>query len=138
MNRVANLSDTISSIRNQYSQRSKFSYVPNSVFIKNLLIFLQEEALITGAEVISDRKIKIGLKYFKNKPLISEIALIYKPSEERFCTFNKLRGYRKKYDIFFVSTSDGILSSRNLSTYYEIEKKTAGLLLFGIKLSKLC
>lgn len=135
MNQMLILTNTISSIKNYYCQNSKFAYCKLNRFNKQVLLSLYKEGLIYGSKE-EFNKLKIGLKYFKDKPLINEISLIYKPSLKRSYNFSELRRYYWKYDIFFVSTTKGILSSNDLIKLYTKNNKIGGQLLFGIQLSR--
>merc|ERR1712065_118480 len=72
-----------------------------------------KEGLISDFKVNEKTNtIKIKLKYIKTKPLLTEIKLISKPQLQKFADYNGLKQYHKKFDYFFVSTSNGIVSSK--------------------------
>lgn len=93
---------------------------------------MYKEELIYDFSVDTDKaKIKIRLKYFKNKPLVTNLNLISKPSLINFSNAEQLKFFYKKYDYFFISTSFGIVSSRFLRKKSNI----GGQVLFGLKLN---
>lgn len=125
-------SNLVVSIKNGYSNKNKFVYCKTNKFITNILWILYKEGLISDFKI--DEKtalIKIRLKYIKTKPLLTEIKLISKPQLQRYTNYNGLKPYYKKFDYFFLSTSNGIISSK---TFLK-NKYSGGKLLFGLKLN---
>jgi small subunit ribosomal protein S8 len=78
-----------------------------------------------------NNKIQIRLKYFKDKPVITNLNLISKPSLLIFSNFNNLKKFSNNYDYFFISTSTGVISSAVANKNINV----GGILLFGLKLN---
>jgi small subunit ribosomal protein S8 len=132
MNKINVIRDLLVSLKNGYSNKNKYAYCKLNSFCISVLWQLYKEELIYDFSVEPESsKIKIKLKYFKNKPLITNLQLISKPSLVNFSNFEELRLFYKKYDYFFLSTSMGVISSRLLGKKYT----TGGQVLFGLKLN---
>ena len=132
MNKINVIRDLLVSLKNGYSNKNKYAYCKLNSFCISVLWQLYKEELIYDFSVEPESsKIKIKLKYFKNKPLITNLQLISKPSLVNFSNFEELRLFYKKYDYFFLSTSMGVISSRLLGKKYI----TGGQVLFGLKLN---
>ena len=120
------------SLKTAYSNHNVFAYSKYNSFCVEILFLLFKDGLIAGYSIDSkNNKIKIKLKYIKNKPLLTELNLISKPSLKVFSNYSSLQAFNNKYNYFFLSTSHGLLSSRDFSK----NPKAGGLLLFGCKLN---
>lgn len=132
MNKINILSDLLVSIKNGYSNNNKYAYCKLNQFCLTVLWVLYKEGLINDYKIEpNNSKIKIKLKYYNNKPLMNNITLISKPSFKHFINYEDLKSFDKKFDYYFLSTSSGIVSSRNI----EKDLKIGGQLLFGLKLN---
>ncbi len=132
MNKSNITKDLLVGLKNGYANNNVFAYCKFSSFCLELLWVLYKENLILDFFYeIKTGKIKIKLKYFKNKPLLTSLTLISKPSLICSKKNEDLGPFYKKFDYFFVSTPYGILSSR----FIEKNIKTGGHLLFGLKLN---
>lgn len=126
------ITNLVVSIKNGYSNKNKYAYCKINKFVTNTLWVLYKEGLISDFKVNEKTNtIKIRLKYIKTKPLLTEIKLISKPQLQKFADYNGLKQYHKKFDYFFVSTSNGIVSSK----LFLKNKNIGGKLLFGLKLN---
>ncbi len=126
------ITNLVVSIKNGYSNKNKYAYCKINKFVTNTLWVLYKEGLISDFKVNEKTNtIKIKLKYIKTKPLLTEIKLISKPQLQKFADYNGLKQYHKKFDYFFVSTSNGIVSSK----LFLKNKNIGGKLLFGLKLN---
>lgn len=126
------ITNLVVSIKNGYSNKNKYAYCKINKFVTNTLWVLYKEGLISDFKVNEKTNtIKIKLKYIKTKPLLTEIKLISKPQLQKFTDYNGLKQYHKKFDYFFVSTSNGIVSSK----LFLKNKNIGGKLLFGLKLN---
>jgi small subunit ribosomal protein S8 len=130
MNKINIGKDLLVSIKNGYSNKNKYAYCKISKFCINILEILYREGLICGYSVeYKFYRIQITLKYFKDKPLLSNINFIGKPSLENSFKAKELKKFVKKYNYFILSTSNyGILSSNCL----EKQNKIGGKLLFKL------
>lgn len=126
------ISNLVVSIKNGYSNKNKYAYCKINKFLTNILWILYKEGLISDFKINEKTNtIKIKLKYIKTKPLLTEIKLISKPQLQKFADYNGLKQYHKKFDYFFISTSNGIVSSK----VFLKNKNIGGKLLFGLKLN---
>ena len=101
-------------------------------FCLNILWILYKEGLISDFKVLEEsNKIRVKLKYIKTKPLLTNIKLISKPSLRKFVNFHDLNKFSKQFDYFFLSTSNGIISSKILLK----DIKIGGQVLFGFKIN---
>lgn len=110
------ISDLITCIRNGQSVKKDFIVVPSSNKKLNIVSVLKNEGYIFDYDVFVDwngkKFLKVYLKYYKNKPVISVINRISRPG---------LKCYRGKYDIpkilgglgiIIISTSSGIMTDK--------------------------
>jgi small subunit ribosomal protein S8 len=93
---------------------------------------LYKEELIYDFHVDkANNKIQIKLKYFKDKPILTSLNLISKPSLIVFSNFTNLKKFSNNYDFFFISTSNGVISS----AFAKKNLNVGGIVLFGLKLN---
>lgn len=131
MHKTNTINDLIVSIKNGYSTNKKFVQCKINKLSLHLLWVLYKEGLISDFKINQiTNTIFIKLKYFNNKPLINNIVLLSKPSLQLYLDYKKIQTFYNKYDYFFLSTSSGIISSRNISK----TSKLGGQLLFAIKI----
>ncbi len=80
-----------------------------------VLDVLKTEGYIESYEVFDVRKgikkIKIGLKYFRNEPTIKEIKRLSKPSRRLYSSSSNLPIVYNGLGISILSTSQGIMSN---------------------------
>lgn len=73
--------------------------------------------------------IQIFLKYdFYGDALVQSIKIFSTPSKPKYITWKSLLRFSKKSNVFFISTTKGILSNKEA-----INKKLGGKLLFGLQ-----
>jgi len=132
MNKLNVLNNLLVNIKNGYSNKSKYVYCKLNFFCINVLWTLYKEELIYDFHIDkANSKIQIKLKYFKDKPIFSNVNLISKPSLTVFSNFNNLKKFSTNYDYFFISTSNGVISS----SYANKNLNIGGIVLFGLKLN---
>lgn len=132
MNKINITNDLLVSFKNGYSNKNKYIYCKISKFCLNILWVLYKEGLISDFKVLDDsNRVRIKLKYIKTKPLLTDIKLISKPSLRKFINFHDLNKFYKQFDYFFLSTSNGIISSKILLK----DVKIGGQVLFGFKIN---
>jgi len=132
MNKLNVLNNLLVNIKNAYSNKNKYAYCRLNFFCINVLWAMYKEELIYDFYVDeANSKIQIKLKYFKDKPIITNINLISKPSFTIFSNFNNFKKFSKNYDFFFLSTSHGVISS----SYINKSLNIGGIMLFGLKLN---
>lgn len=131
MNKSNIINNLLVSIKNSYSNKNKFAYCKVNKFCLDLLWVLYKEGLIADFKLLSNTKVQIRLKYIKNKPLLTNLNLISKPSLNQYSNFYNLKNYYNKYDYFFLLTSQGIISSSLLLKNTNL----GGKVLFGLKIN---
>ena len=132
MNKSNIINSLLVSIKNGYSNKNKYAYCKINKFCLDILWVLYKEGLISDFKIQSKiSKVQIRLKYIKNKPLLTNINLISKPSLNHYSSFYNLKNFYNKYDYFFMSTSTGIISSSLLLKNTHI----GGKVLFGLKIN---
>lgn len=132
MNKINITNDLLVSLKNGYSNKNKYIYCKMNKFCLNILWILYKEGLISDFKVLEEsNKIRVKLKYIKTKPLLTNIKLISKPSLRKFVNFHDLNKFSKQFDYFFLSTSNGIISSKILLK----DIKIGGQVLFGFKIN---
>ena len=132
MNKINITNDLLVSLKNGYSNKNKYIYCKMNKFCLNILWILYKEGLIYDFKVLEEaKKIRVKLKYIKTKPLLTNIKLISKPSLRKFVNFHDLNKFSKQFDYFFLSTSNGIISSKILLK----DIKIGGQVLFGFKIN---
>lgn len=132
MNATNILTNLLVALKTSYINKNKYAYTKYNTLCLNVLFILYQDGLISSYQIDSKtNKVKIKLKYLKNKPLINNFELLSKPSLKMYSTFSNLEQLNKKYDYYFISTSNGILSSRQFAT----NPPLGGQLLFGFKLN---
>jgi small subunit ribosomal protein S8 len=132
MNKLNVLNNLLVSIKNGYSNKNKYAYCKLNFLCINVLWALYKEELIYDFYVDKlNNKIQIRLKYFKDKPIIKNLNLISKPSLIVFSNFNNLKKFSTNYDYFFISTSNGVISS----AFANKNLNVGGIILFGLKLN---
>lgn len=130
MNKINVIPNLLVTIKIAYSNKNKYAFCINNKFTLTILLLLYKDGLIRNFK-IENNLIKIELKYLNNKPLFSKIENISKPSLKQYLSYEDLLLFNKKFDYFFISTSKGIISSKNLIK----NTNNGGLVLFGLKLS---
>lgn len=129
MNATNILRHLLVGFKTNYINQNSYAFVKYNNLCLEILFILYKDGLIDNYEIDSDKKIvKIKLKYFKNKPLIKDLSLISKPSHKKFIDAKSLKEFNLKYDYFFISTSKGLISSRNLN----LNENIGGQILFGL------
>ncbi len=134
MNVTNILANLLVSLKTSYISKNVYAYSNYNLFCIEILSLLYKDGLISEYTIEpSSNKIKIKLKYLKNKPLLTNFVLLSKPSFKFYTTYTNLIYLNKKYDYFFISTSLGLLSSRE----FENNPKIGGQVLFGCNLINL-
>jgi len=131
MHKTNVLNDVIVSIKNGYLKNSDYTSCRLTKFSLNLLWILYKEGLISDFKINQKtKKIDVKLKYFNNRPLIQKISLLSRPSLQVYSSYKNTQNLLQYFDYFFISTSSGIVSSRNLSKNLQL----GGQLLFALKI----
>lgn len=120
------------SLKTNYNSNNVFAYCDYNLFLLDILFLLYKDGLISGYSIdYKSNKIKIKLKYLRNKPLILMYKLISKPSFQKYLKYSDLQLLNNNFDYFYTSTSTGLLSSRQFTA----NPKIGGQVLFALKLA---
>jgi len=133
MNKLQCIPEILVSLKTNYLQNHKYAFCKNTKLNKKILLLLYKEGLIVGFKKES-KLLKIKFRYYRDKSVISNLKTIYKPSIKRSYNNLLVSKYSKKYDIFFISTDHGIISSNDLLKLKSLGLKSGGQLLIGIDL----
>lgn len=120
----------VNAIKTAYRTKNVFGISQITPTSLNILQCLYLEGLIANYSMY-ETKVKFTVKYINDKPLIYRIDSLSTGSLKKFSSREKMKNLYKKYDYFFVSTSRGVLSSKELLYAMPI----GGQLLFGLKIS---
>lgn len=123
--------------KTNYIAKNKFAYCTYNKFLFEILLLLYKDGLINGYNIdFNKNKIKIHLKYIKDKPIFQNINLISRPSLPIFVKAAGLTKYEHQYNYFIITTSTGVLSYTMLQNANFVSKeKIGGQLLFGLNLN---
>ena len=134
INIVTNL---LVAFKTNYIAKNKFAYCTYNKFLFEVLLLLYKDGLINGYNIdFNKNKIKIHLKYIKDKPIFQNINLISRPSLPIFVKAADLTKYEHQYNYFIITTSTGVLSYTMLQNANFVSKeKIGGQLLFGLNLN---
>lgn len=112
-------------VRINNGQRACLTYVDvkYSFLTLQVLVFLYSEGYIVGFSILNSFKIRVFLKYYRNKP-VYYFRLVSKPSRRMYISYRDLL----RFDNYILSTSKGILSS-SLACYF----KVGGEILFKVE-----
>jgi ribosomal protein S8 len=116
-----------------YAGKKTYTYTKYNVFCLEVITILYKEDFIEGYSIdILNKRVKIKLKYFRSRPIISDLDLLTSPSFKNYLNCLNMTKIIKKYDYYFAFTSKGLIASKYSNIISEMN--TGGLLLFGIKM----
>jgi ribosomal protein S8 len=85
--------------------------IPYHINNKNLISILYKEGLIQSFDFKNfNKNISISLRYYYNRILLDSIAIISKPSNNRYLKLKDLYKLNSKKKIFILSTTKGLKS----------------------------
>ncbi|MBF0625031.1 MAG: 30S ribosomal protein S8 [Magnetococcales bacterium] len=110
------ISDMLTRIRNAQAVRKDRIDVPASKMKERIARILMEEGYLASVETITPATgwpmIRLGLKYYKNRPAIEKIRRISRPGQRRYHGRNAIPKINQGLGMTILSTSKGVLSSR--------------------------
>lgn len=156
---LVNLSHVCSHLQNASKARLGLTSVPSTNMILKLTLALQSSGFLSSVaragltpppldslstfepepvtqENISTRRLWLGMKYWNNQPVLSQMSMVSKPTKRvwmdveglakliRGRDANYVKGLTKPGECLFVSTDRGILESREC-----VERRVGGMLL---------
>ena len=108
------LGDMLTRIRNGQQARKSDITVPASKLRENVLDVLKREGFIRGYSRVSVPKgiyeIKVELKYYEGRPVISEIARVSTPGRRVYSRVKDLQKFYNGLGISVLSTPQGVMS----------------------------
>ncbi len=108
------LGDMLTRIRNGQQARKSDITVPASKLRENVLEVLKREGFIRGYERVNLRKgvdsIKVELKYYEGRPVISEISRVSTPGRRVYSGVKDLQKFYNGLGISVLSTPQGVMS----------------------------
>jgi len=114
------ISDMLIRIKNAQMAKKEQVLFPYSKMKFAVATVLKESGFINDIEKRSKKLNKseqdylnITLKYQDNEGAISDIKIISKPSRRMYIKASEIRAVRSGYGIMIVSTSKGIMTSKN-------------------------
>ena len=108
------ISDMITRIRNGLSSGKKTVQVNSSRQKEAILKILVSEGYLLGYSVEGDKKkvVTVELKFYENKPVITEIRRLSKPGLRLYKSSNELSMLASNgLDTVIVSTSGGVMTA---------------------------
>ena len=102
------LSNLFSKIRNGYLAKKVKITQQQSIQSINILNIFVKEGFIKSYKINSKNQLDIYLKYRQNKPAITKLRRLSKPSKRLYINTKDL--YRKKTGFYILSTSFGFLT----------------------------
>lgn len=118
------IGDLITRIRNGYLTSQKQIMAPYSAIKKELAKILVKENYLRKVTVEGkkpqEKKLVVKLKYPEQKPAISHIERISKPSLRVYLQAKELKPFRGGFGMRILSTSQGLMTDR------EAKKKNLG------------
>jgi small subunit ribosomal protein S8 len=121
------LNDMLARIRNGIKRKKSEVTVIKTKFCISVCKFLVSRGILNYVDASEKSKMKVGLKYFENKSLISEIKQVGRPSAKGDLGYKKIRRMYGNGSFTVVSTKEGIKMQE-----YLLETKKGGRVLFII------
>jgi len=116
-----------------YAGKKTYTYTRyNLLCLEVITIFYKEDFIESYSIDIINKRIKIKLRYFRSRPIISDLDLLTSPSFKNYLNCLNMTKIVKKYDYYFVFTPKGLIYSQYSNLIKEMN--TGGLVLFGIKI----
>ncbi|MFI4956192.1 MAG: 30S ribosomal protein S8 [Gammaproteobacteria bacterium] len=109
------ISDMLTRIRNAGGRKHPSVLVPSSKHKKDLLRVLLEQGYVNGFHeetVGTVPMIHVSLKYYHDRPVISKIARVSRPSLRKYAGAKKIRPLLGGLGCYIVSTSKGLMTDR--------------------------
>lgn len=109
------IADMFIRLRNAQNVNNPSVSMPSSKFKVQIAKVLEEEGYINGFEVEGDvvkPQLTIALKYFKDKPVISTIKRVSKPSLKVYRSSSRLPKVLGGLGVAIISTSKGLMTDK--------------------------
>ena len=109
------IADMLTRIRNAGTASLKQVEMPGSKMKNAIAEVLKEEGYVSGFSTSEDgpkKTLVVELKYFNEKPVITGIKRISKPSCREYCGSNEIPKVRNGLGTVILSTPQGVISGR--------------------------
>ena len=123
---MANLCNLVSNIKNNQLVKTPVIIFQNNLIFEKFLKIFWDIGLIIGYKIIKDNKLKIFLKYKKNKPVIHSVKIISKSNNKVYYSTKQLWKINYDQSLYIFSTNKG------LKSLLECKKQNIGGKLFLI------
>lgn len=104
----------LTSIRNNLLTKQLYIDIPRSNRLIKFLLFLIKQGCLCGVSFLQHKKkgtFRIYLKYYKNKPVISGLFRISRPSRRIYINKARLQKLYSPYLIYIISTKQGYMNA---------------------------
>lgn len=109
------IADMLTRIRNAIMVKANEVSIPSSNMKVEIAKILKEEGYINNFKVEDDNKqgiLKLSLKYYKGKSVISGLERVSKPGRRVYCGADEIPRVMNGLGIAIISTSKGILTDK--------------------------
>ncbi|MBF0283012.1 MAG: 30S ribosomal protein S8 [Magnetococcales bacterium] len=110
------ISDMLTRIRNAQMVRKETVEMPSSQMKERVARILLEEGYISSIDVqdpgTPKKALRLGLKYYKGKPVIEEIKGFSSPGRRFYVGKDEIPQVKQGLGIAILSTNQGVISSR--------------------------
>ena len=114
------IADFLTRVRNAGQANHSVLNMPSSKAKVELSRILQKEGYIESFEVVdagnNKKELKVGLKYFKNKPVIEGVKRISKGSCRIYVQADEIPSVRGGLGISIITTSKGYMTGKEART----------------------
>jgi small subunit ribosomal protein S8 len=106
------IADALIRIKNGYLSRKVEVNLSYSKLTINLCELLSKKGFIEKAEKLSDREIKVTLKYKDRLPVLTDVKRVSKPGRRVYCGSKKLPRVLNGLGLAVISTPKGLMSDK--------------------------
>lgn len=113
------IADSIARIKNGQRASLPFVTLRRSKLVENVLAVMVEEGFIEGYGTDENSKhgdIRVELKYFEGRPVISSIRCVSKPGRRIYASTLRIPKIRNGLGISILTTSRGVMSDQRART----------------------
>lgn len=103
------VSDIVIRLKNALLRGHSEVVLPNVNIVRSIILILKTEGFITDFKV-EGLGIKVALKYYDNRPVISSLKAVSKPSKRVYASHKSIPSYYNGLGITIISTSKGVMT----------------------------
>lgn len=119
------LTNFLISLKNSSLTKNEMLSFQNSPVLENVCALLYKEGLIQSYKATTSG-LNVYLRYYFDKPLLKNISIISKSSNQRHLSFAEISRLTSKKKIFIISTDIGLLTNNACKI-----KNKGGVVLFS-------